>query len=386
VVVQLAKMRWPRFAGALILGCGLVTWSVVTVANASGTEPNLGLIVWASVALLAASIGLRAATVIAPRLLLPSVIGLCISGGVLAVTPFRAPALIAGVIAVISIAAEASLPVSLSVCLIGPVCATVAAIATHAPLDSWISACLVFVASLAPGFARRSSRMHAEQVELTLVQERRTAEAERSAAAAAERARIARETHDVLAHSLSALSLTLNAAEGFLLSTPMDPGTTRALECVRRAKALAAEAGTETRTVIRTLRDQQPLVHRLRELIRSDHTGGSSSVRLKVIGLESELPAPVEHALYRAVQESLTNARKHGPGTPAEVSLEYTHDDVSVAVRNSVSHGRMSTSPSTASSSGFGLIGLAERARELGGTFTFGASDGFWQTRMRLPR
>jgi signal transduction histidine kinase len=383
--VQLARMRWPRFAGALILGCGLVAWSVVTVANASGTEPNLGLIVWASVALLAASIGLRAATVIAPRLLLPSVIGLCISGGVLAVTPFRAPALIAGVIAVISIAAEASLPVSLSVCLIGPVCATVAAIATHAPLDSWISACLVFVASLAPGFARRSSRMRAEQVQLTLVQERRAAEAERSAAAAAERARIARETHDVLAHSLSALSLTLNAAEGFLLSTPMEPGTTRALECVRRAKKLTTEAGTETRTVIRTLRDQQPLVHRLHELIRSDHTGGSSSVRLKVIGLESELPAPMEHALYRAVQESITNVRKHAPGSSAEISLEYADDDVSVTVRNRAT-GHRSASLSTASTSGFGLIGLAERARELGGTFDYGTSDGFWETQMRLPR
>jgi signal transduction histidine kinase len=383
--VQLARMRWPRFAGALILGCGLVAWSVVTVANASGTEPNLGLIVWASVALLAASIGLRAATVIAPRLLLPSVIGLCISGGVLAVTPFRAPALIAGVIAVISIAAEASLPVSLSVCLIGPVCATVAAIATHAPLDSWISACLVFVASLAPGFARRSSRMRAEQVQLTLVQERRAAEAERSAAAAAERARIARETHDVLAHSLSALSLTLNAAEGFLLSTPMEPGTTRALECVRRAKKLTTEAGTETRTVIRTLRDQQPLVHRLHELIRSDHTGGSSSVRLKVIGLESELPAPMEHALYRAVQESITNVRKHAPGSSAEISLEYADDDVSVTVCNRAT-GHRSASLSTASTSGFGLIGLAERARELGGTFDYGTSDGFWETQMRLPR
>src|SRR6202035_4293357 len=106
------------------------------------------------------------------------------------------------------------------------------------------------------GLTRRAYVLRAEEAEEALEQARRAHAAENQAAALAERARIAREIHDVLAHSLTAVSVNLQAAEGLLGSLPDDsPELGQAIECVERAGAFTREGLAEARRAILALRD-----------------------------------------------------------------------------------------------------------------------------------
>jgi signal transduction histidine kinase len=204
----------------------------------------------------------------------------------------------------------------------------------------------------------------------TLTSERDEALAEQ--AAMGERARIARELHDVVAHHISMIVVEADTAR---LATPgMPPAGQERLLSIR---ATARDALSEMRRVLGVLRDDadaevehapQPGLDRLNELL-DDARGAGADVRLIVRGHVAPLPAGVDLAAYRIVQESLTNARRHAPGAPVEVELGYGEDLLRLRVRD------RGPGPS-GGDGGHGLLGMRERAAAAGGTLRSGPADG----------
>jgi len=221
----------------------------------------------------------------------------------------------------------------------------------------------ILAVCLAAGMLRRAT-----------VRLQREAEAARAEQAAlAERARIAREIHDVLAHTLAALTVQLETADALLEGGRAE----QARELVVRAGQLAREGMAETRRAIGALRGEAlPLPDLLAVL-----SSGYPTATLTVIGEPRDLDADTGLALYRAAQEALTNVRKHAPGAPVELHLSYRPDDVELAVVN----GPGSNGVLAGAGGGYGLTGLRERAQLAGGEFSAGPRDGGWRVGVRIP-
>lgn len=189
---------------------------------------------------------------------------------------------------------------------------------------------------------------------------------------AAERAELAREMHDVVSHQV-----TLIAMQAGALQVSAD-GT--AAEAARTIRALSTRTLEELRNLVGVLRsgdateDTQPGLDELDELVRN-FRDDAVPVALDMKAEPSCLPRPVSHAVYRTVQEALTNVRKHAAGARASVRVLAQQDTLVVEVRNGRAKARKPALPS----GGHGLIGLKERAGLLGGTFSAGptAEGGF---------
>ncbi len=222
---------------------------------------------------------------------------------------------------------------------------------------------VLVVCALAGGVRAQNARLAAQ------------AERERSRAAALdERARIAREIHDILAHALAALSVQLETADALL-----DGGRVgQAQESVRRAGQLAREGLTETRRAIGALRgDSVPLPELIGELVASYRSNVDTDVAVTVTGEPRPLEPDVVLALYRTAQEALTNAQKHSPGAPVEVELRYAPGEVGLIVANSAPPAG-AAHPLAGSGGGYGLAGLRERAELAGGSLAAGpVGDGY---------
>ena len=200
------------------------------------------------------------------------------------------------------------------------------------------------------------------------------------AAADAERLRIAREMHDIVAHSLTVVALQADAADALLPDQP---------ESARRAvvtiRATAQESLQEMRRLLGILRpaadEQSAPRHGLQDvpLLVSVAGGGRGSVGLSIEGKNVPLSPVVDSVAYRIVQEGLTNARRHGDGERCQVTVRYTSDAVELDVWNSAD-------TAAATEQGFGLIGVRERVRAVGGQLTAGPEmDRAWALRARLP-
>ncbi|MDH6709960.1 signal transduction histidine kinase [Kitasatospora sp. MAA19] len=210
-----------------------------------------------------------------------------------------------------------------------------------------------------------------------LVQERAARAAEAESAALAERARIAREIHDVLAHSLSAQLVHLEAARLML-----DAGTDREQirERVVAARRMAQDGLVETRQALSALRGElTPVGEFLVEL------AGRERAALTVTGTPRPLAAEAALAVRRTAQEAVTNVRKHAPGARCSVELRYLAEAVELEVRNSRPQRGEPSGELAASGSGYGLLGMRERAELLGGTLLAGPEDGGWRVLLRVP-
>ncbi|GHF42574.1 histidine kinase [Streptomyces sp. NRRL_ISP-5395] len=242
------------------------------------------------------------------------------------------------------------------------------------------------------GVSVRSHRTAADAARLAAAQTARLAEMDRTQAVIAERARMARELHDMVANHLSAVAIHSTAA----LSID-DPETSRnALKVIREN---SVEGLAEMRRLIGLLREggedrapaAAPTLAALDTLIEQTNVNGASGGL--VCALEDTrdpaagaLPTPVELAAYRIVQESLTNALKHAAPGPVVVRLGRTGELLTVEV-TSVFGSRPGP---TAPGSGAGLVGMRERVALLGGTITARAEpDGgetkIWRVRAELP-
>jgi signal transduction histidine kinase len=207
------------------------------------------------------------------------------------------------------------------------------------------------------------------------------AERERARAAALdERARIAREIHDILAHALSALSVQLETADALL-----DGGRTgQAQESVRRAGQLAREGLAETRRAIGALRgDSVPLPELLDALVAGYRSNVDSAVAVRITGVPRPLEPDAALALYRTAQEALTNAHKHAPGAPVELTLAFGDAQVALSVVNGARLGAVG--PLAAAGGGYGLAGLRERAELAGGSLTAGPVGDGYQVGVTIP-
>jgi signal transduction histidine kinase len=191
-------------------------------------------------------------------------------------------------------------------------------------------------------------------------------------AVAEERARIARELHDVVAHGVSVIAVQADAAEAALEHDPA-----RAGEPLRTIRGSAHDALGEMRRMLGVLREgdegsdhgPQPGLARLPELLEHARAGGVT-VDAEVEGEPRQLPASLDLTAYRIVQEALTNVRKHAPGAPATVRLTWSPALLELAVRDA------GPGPNGVPSSGHGLVGMAERVRIHGGRLHTGATKG----------
>ncbi|MBS1905812.1 MAG: hypothetical protein JST33_04420 [Actinobacteria bacterium] len=228
------------------------------------------------------------------------------------------------------------------------------------------------------GLGRRAQRV------LLAERERARADALR-AEATAHRVAIARDLHDVLAHSLGGLVVQLDAAEALLDAGNAD----RAAERVTAARRLAVAGLDEAREAVRALREPAEergsdsgaavapaeFERRVRELVAE-----AGETRLDVAGAPRPLSAALAEALARAVQEGMSNARKHAPGTEVRIRLVWHPDRVECTIENPIRPGaalpRGDRGALAATGGGYGLAGIRERFAVLGGTVQAGVMPG----------
>ncbi|RNL84737.1 sensor histidine kinase [Halostreptopolyspora alba] len=204
-------------------------------------------------------------------------------------------------------------------------------------------------------------------------------------AIAAERTRIAREMHDVVAHRVSLMVLHAGGLE----VSAADEHTEHTAAFIR---GTGREALAELREILGVLRDHtdgaatapQPAVTDLPRLVEDWRSTGATVDR-RVRGTERPLPAQVERTVYRVAQEALTNAAKHAPGAHVTVELEYGEADVRVVVANGPPPS-VGPAPAEQPSGRHGLAGLRERLNLVGGGLVVGPRpDGGWRVRATLP-
>jgi signal transduction histidine kinase len=310
------------------------------------------------------------------------------AGGVLAGLSPASPAVAVGCVAVFAAGARLSTVVSLGITA-GTVAGFLATgLVVGIPTAELLGYAWAFVGLWTIALTRNEFLVRAVSAERTLVETRRAWEAETQAAALAERARIARDLHDVLAHSLAAVSVNLQAAEGLLTSGTLpedNPELVKAIECVNRAGNLTRDGLAAAKRAVLALRDDAaPLPEQLASLAGQFRTADDPAVHLEVSGEARPIPAEASVAVYRTAQEALTNARKHAPGQPVTLRLGYDPDQVTLSAVNPVP-AEHAERPLADTGGGFGLVGLRERATLAGGTFEAGPDAGNWQVRLRIP-
>ncbi|UXY29973.1 histidine kinase [Streptomyces sp. HUAS TT20] len=238
---------------------------------------------------------------------------------------------------------------------------------------------VVALAPAATGWVVRDHRDAAEAARLRAEQTALLAEMDRVQAVTAERARVARELHDMVANHLSAIAIHSTAA----LSID-DPGTSRQALAVIRENSV--EGLAEMRRLIGILRDRGGEHEPSATLTLDGLTALVDGARANGLDVtldtdHGRVPAPVELAAYRMVQESLTNALKHaGPG---RVTVRLTQRDGMLDLHVTSPYGHRDTP--RAPGSGAGLIGMRERAALLGGRFDAGPEGALWAVRVTLP-
>ncbi|MGW6272957.1 sensor histidine kinase [Streptomyces sp. NPDC055060] len=330
---------WRLVAGVgLVVLCGGLVWAFLRMSFARR--------LWPSVTLLALLMGAGYAAQAGDW----SVLALVLWCGSAFLALERLPLVVAGV----------CMPVAL------------AAFAVHND-DGWLTTALIVVGLALAGYTLRLDADARGNARRLLAQERAARAAEAETAALAERARIAREIHDVLAHSLSAQLVHLEAAR---LLIEGDASRDQILERVVAARSMAREGLAETRQALSALRGEMtPVEDFLRELVFSDKASVS------VTGERRALPAEASQAVRRVAQEALTNVRKHAPGAEVFVRLAYEEGEVTLDVRDSGgTPGELA-----ASGAGYGLIGMRERAELLGGSLAAGPGEEGFIVTLKVP-
>lgn len=237
----------------------------------------------------------------------------------------------------------------------------------------------VLVAALA-GISRRQFRAADAQSRALLEERLAIREEQARGAALAERQHVARDIHDVLAHSLGGLVIQLDAVEALLEAGEAEAAFTR----VREARALAASGLSEARRAVDALRDDRPgepvdgasIVRPLRDLVEA-HRALGGRIDFTRSGAEWPLSADEAQALVRAVQESLTNARKHAQGQPVAAALEWAPHAVTLRVSNPLARPVDPGSADQPAGGRHGLEGMVERFAAIrSGSVTAGERDG----------
>jgi signal transduction histidine kinase len=231
-------------------------------------------------------------------------------------------------------------------------------------IAEYLSTLLVVTAPIAVGRLMRRERERTHRI-----------------AVAEERARIARELHDVVAHGVSVIAVQADAAEAALEQDPA-----RAAQPLRTIRGSAHDALGEMRRMLGVLREHdegsdhgpQPGLAQLPELLEHARAGGVP-IELEVEGEPRPLSTSLDLTAYRIVQEALTNVRKHAPGAPTTVRLAWSPKTLELAIRDA------GPGPN-GHSGGHGLVGMQERVRIHGGRLHTGApAGGGFEVIVQLP-
>ena len=222
-----------------------------------------------------------------------------------------------------------------------------------------------------------------QQAEDLLSELGRTRAAQARAAGMAERQRLAREMHDVLAHSLTGLLLQLEAARMLVAGTPADPRLPAAID---RAHQLGRTGLDEARRAIGMLRDDQlPGPELLPGLAAQFQHDKGIPCRLVVSGEPDALSPEARIALYRVAQEALTNITKHARPARVDLHLDYEPCVARLTIEDFGTPVVASPPPPTAGASGYGLTGMRERAELLGGTLAAEPTGTGFRVELQVP-
>ena len=291
----------------------------------------------------------------------------------------------AGVLALYAVGAHAGYPQTLggaAAAAASVLAIDIPRLAAGDPVDEVVP--LWFVLGGVWAFGRWMRGRRAEAVSLTQRAEKAEQEREERArlAVAGERARIARELHDLVAHSMGVIVIQSQGAQRMI---DKDPGS--ALTALRAIESTGRNGLAEMRRLLGLLTESysgddaspQPRLEGLGELVDQVRSAGLP-VEFSVEGGARPLPPGVELAAYRIVQEALTNTLKHAGPATARVTIRYLPDSLEVEVTDSGA-GEVASSPP-----GHGLVGMNERVALYGGTLESGTSaEGGYRVLARLP-
>ncbi len=229
------------------------------------------------------------------------------------------------------------------------------------------------------GILSRSRQSAMEAMISSAESAERAARAEARTAVLTERSRIARDVHDVLAHSLAGINMQLELADALLDTGDLE----KVREANTKAHGMVKESLKQAQWTVHALReDSLPLLDSLTAMVESSGHRDAFTVT----GTVRELPAQVTQNLLRIAQEALTNAARHAPGADARVELTCEAASTTLGILNGPAAGKVTAGVG----SGMGLIGMRERVALLGGTMTAGPvtdgpDQGGWQVEAVIP-
>jgi signal transduction histidine kinase len=253
------------------------------------------------------------------------------------------------------------------------------------PGDVWFPVAFFFVMPWAGGRAMRNRLMLTRELAEKAARLEHQREERAAHAVADERARIARELHDVVAHSLTVMVIQAGAARRLV-----DRDPDRVVEVAGTIKHMGREALDEMRRLVGVMREAgegpelapQPTVADIEALVQRARDAGLH-VELTVEGGRRDLPPGVDLSAYRVVQEALTNTIKHANASSASVAVRYGEGELFVAVTDD---GSGSGSTVDVPSGGHGLTGMGERVSLYGGELEAGErAGGGFEVRARFP-
>ena len=295
--------------------------------------------------------------------------------------------LIFAFVAVMTTGSDASLTAALAVTAAGILASEVGGLMFSGGYSVLAGFPLALVSGLLVGRNRATYRIQAHQSAMLLAQREQLEAEQRRADLLDERARVAREIHDVLAHSLGALSIQVQAARSVLT----DRGDiAAATELLSAAQRMVSEGLVETRRAIGALRaDTRPLEEELASATATYAERYRVAVTMDTTGSPRPVPPEVTVALLRVAQEALVNAAKHAAGRPVMVSLAFGPDDIRLSVRNDPvtpdGTGPQPRPTVSTADTGYGLTSMRERLRLLSGTLEAGLADDQWTVTAWLP-
>jgi signal transduction histidine kinase len=298
--------------------------------------------------------------------------------------PMQSPAipLLANVVAVYTVVTEAPLGRALAGLAIGLAGFALGTLSQHSSAANFVFGAIFAVGVWIVGRTVRTRTAEAGELEERAVTLEREREEHTRRAAAEERARIARELHDVIAHSVSVMVVQAGAGEEVLRRDPE-----RAAAVLRSIQETGRQALSEMGTLLGILREHgdefglvpQPGIADLSNLLEQTRHAGLP-VELTVEGEERQLPPGVELSLYRVVQEALTNTRKHAGPAQATVRLRYGRAEVAAEISDDGASSR------NGYGGGNGLIGMRERVAVYGGSLEASPRpEGGYLVRARIP-
>ena len=352
---------------------------VITVVIAAVAASTVQLVLWAPA-------DLRPSARLRYAFLLPyALAAVTVTCSLAAATPVGGELEIQAVLATLMAASDTSLAAGLSVVGLGILACEVMGLLGASATDT-LEHPAILIVTWTVGRSLLAQQVQAEQSAALLAKADQLRAEQAKVAALDERARIAREIHDVLAHSLGALGLQIQAAQA-VLTTQHDEA--RAAELLAQARRLATDGLSETRRAVHALHGEtRPLQDGLAKLSTEHQRRHGGRVTFEVSGEPRPLPPDAGLALTRTAQEALVNTAKHAPHQPVDIRLDYANAHTSLAVTNRLDkdapgdHG-----PELATvNGGYGLAGMRERLLLVGGTLSAGRNGSDWAVVARIPR